>query len=777
MRIIGNEIGIGWLLNESHTIAVIRNHQHNVDDEIKEVFIMSDTPISESLHLLPATESRQRGPSFSFLIRHYPHIQGLVIAVILLISTFSETPYLTLGAIGLYLVYYYGKRVFRKRKTVLGIHYKSETIQFIRSVVLILGVFAFLFLYYGSTDTLQNYYKSDTLWLLFLMPTFILSQRGTTRLLPFAVICSCFALFLLYLVSFPLHDIKFYFSILTKMLWLFLLSFLLNVLIQYIKDWYENFRLLDDIEDQIINIRTIKDEKNLLQRIVDQFASKFKYPHVNIFKLSGGVLKCVASADPGGVSLVMSGFNLDLDKGIVGYVAREGKRYWSNNVDVDQFYFKHPVYKKTNAELAVPIKVRGQIYGVIDIQSHNKDVFFDQDIEVADTLGRQLGNIIDNIQLHESNERISNITESIAKRFLSQHELDKVLDDIAEAALDEFNADFVVLYEGNFKQSNLIASAYKGHLKYYQTPQIHPKSGSLVHKIYYSKEDYFDKNIEDVIATNRLVSENIGDQDQIFSDFEGINSRVIIHLSTDLDCLGLLFINFRRSNLFDEIEKRRFYTFANLAALALEKSKTYRHQMQIERQRLASDLHDCLQSTANGVYKLLDDSLKEGAISNRQLSNLTDSIQGVQSIQCDVKFLISVLKESSQEEHFDNLLSEIKIAVQRAKAAYNIDIHTNYVGDHKVSPAITYQIKAILNEAFFNSIRHGEANSISLDICIDEVYISITIEDDGDGFDLENIKPGGLQNINRRTERYGGFCEIQSELGRGTFIKVVLPVE
>ena len=67
--------------------------------------------------------------------------------------------------------------------------------------------------------------------------------KRVTRLLPIAVILSCFALIVLYLYPNYVHELRYYAFILVKILWLTLLSFLLNTLIQYIKDWYDNFRL------------------------------------------------------------------------------------------------------------------------------------------------------------------------------------------------------------------------------------------------------------------------------------------------------------------------------------------------------------------------------------------------------------------------------------------------------------------------------------------------------------------------------------------------------
>ena len=430
-------------------------------------------------------------------------------------------------------------------------------------------------------------------------------------------------------------------------MWLTLLSFLLNTLIQYIKDWYDNFRLFSNLEEMIIDIRSVDDEKQLLQKVVSHIAAEFKYPHANIFQLFNGSLRCVVSASKEGHLLVDSSYLHDITRGIIGYVAREGNTYYSNDVSHDQYYYNHQAFIDTKAELASPIKVRGKIFGVLDIQDNKKDVFFPQDIEVVQTLCRHLGVILDNFQfLFELSQRITNITNSIANRFLSQHELEKILDDIAEAALKEFNAEFSVIYERNPDSGQVIASSYKGELLCHNSPDLHPQPGGLVHKLLSSKEDFFNNNLDEIKLTNKDLYVDRKRTEPTFPDQEQIQSRVIVHLSTDVECLGLLFVNFRKPHRFDEIEKSRFYTFAHLAALALEKSRVYLRQIRVERQRLATDLHDSIKSTSDGLYGILRESLKESSLSGNQQINLTNAMDAVQSIQSDVFYLISVLRET-----------------------------------------------------------------------------------------------------------------------------------
>lgn len=53
----------------------------------------------------------------------------------------------------------------------------------------------------------------------------------------------------------------------------------------------------------------------------------------------------------------------------------------------------------------------------------------------------------------------------------------------------------------------------------------------------------------------------------------------------------------------------------------------------------------------------------------------------------------------------------------------------------------------------------------------------MTIEDDGDGFDMENKKVGlGIKNMRMRTEQAGGEFSISSAVGDGTSIMITVPL-
>ena len=90
----------------------------------------------------------------------------------------------------------------------------------------------------------------------------------------------------------------------------------------------------------------------------------------------------------------------------------------------------------------------------------------------------------------------------------------------------------------------------------------------------------------------------------------------------------------------------------------------------------------------------------------------------------------------------------------------------------------------IVQEALTNIKKHAGASRVRIALHRDDDRISVTIEDDGKGFDIpvirlekEKKKGMGLTAMAFRARMLGGNFEISSREGRGTKIKVNLPVQ
>jgi two-component system, NarL family, sensor kinase len=88
----------------------------------------------------------------------------------------------------------------------------------------------------------------------------------------------------------------------------------------------------------------------------------------------------------------------------------------------------------------------------------------------------------------------------------------------------------------------------------------------------------------------------------------------------------------------------------------------------------------------------------------------------------------------------------------------------------------------VVQEILSNILKHAKAKYIKVTLQFTPAHISLTVQDDGKGFDYEAVlgrelsKSGaGLRNIQRRTEMLGGSCTFQTAQGEGTKVHIQLP--
>ena len=113
------------------------------------------------------------------------------------------------------------------------------------------------------------------------------------------------------------------------------------------------------------------------------------------------------------------------------------------------------------------------------------------------------------------------------------------------------------------------------------------------------------------------------------------------------------------------------------------------------------------------------------------------------------------------------------------------------LGDGTVSVTITLQntderfaenieigLYRIAQELMNNIIKHSNARVVSVELFKVNDHLTLTIEDDGKGFNPNNIEKtgNGLNNINSRAKSVNGHVQFEQRSGRGTSATIRVPV-
>jgi signal transduction histidine kinase len=81
------------------------------------------------------------------------------------------------------------------------------------------------------------------------------------------------------------------------------------------------------------------------------------------------------------------------------------------------------------------------------------------------------------------------------------------------------------------------------------------------------------------------------------------------------------------------------------------------------------------------------------------------------------------------------------------------------------------------HELIYNVMKHAQATQINVQLVQEPERISLTVQDDGCGFDPSQVSGGmGLNNIRQRVAAFNGEFNIHSEPGKGAEINVELRI-
>jgi len=176
----------------------------------------------------------------------------------------------------------------------------------------------------------------------------------------------------------------------------------------------ENARLLEETEQRATHLAAaaevardataILDVDQLLNETVHLISQQFGFYHAGVFLLDeqDGYAVLRAASSEGGKRMLKRGHRLKVGKvGIVGHAAGTGEPRIALDVGKDAAHFAHSDLPDTRSEMALPLKVRDRVIGVLDVQSTREAAFSEDDVAVLQTLADQLAAAIANARLFQ----------------------------------------------------------------------------------------------------------------------------------------------------------------------------------------------------------------------------------------------------------------------------------------------------------------------------------------------------------------------------------------
>lgn len=191
-----------------------------------------------------------------------------------------------------------------------------------------------------------------------------------------------------------------------------------------------------------------------------------------------------------------------------------------------------------------------------------------------------------------------------------------------------------------------------------------------------------------------------------------------------------------------------------------------------ERQRMARELHDTLSQGLAGLILQLEatDAHLAHNRSDKARSIVSNAMEQARLTLADARRAIDDLRQPS----LDDLDSALRLELDRFTNATGIPIR--FFSDQ--TPPLPDSVKETLirtvAESLTNIAHHAQARNVEVNLRMNDKRLSLTIQDDGQGFDPSAIPSGhyGILGIKERIRLVNGSFDIQSEKGKGTLLKV-----
>jgi len=204
-----------------------------------------------------------------------------------------------------------------------------------------------------------------------------------------------------------------------------------------------------------------------------------------------------------------------------------------------------------------------------------------------------------------------------------------------------------------------------------------------------------------------------------------------------------------------------------------------------ERNRLAANLHDTLLQTLGGIGFQIGAGEAEAALPDRAgkpIAQLAVARRILDHAVQELRSSVWALRSPSLEGK--KLPEALRLVADREGTGKPAHIEVNSEGNFEhVSEFVAGNLVFAAQEALRNALKHGEPSLISIGAHLEDkpALITLVIQDNGSGFSPDEAAGAnqghfGLIGMRERIERLDGTLRVESARGKGTTIRITVPL-
>jgi signal transduction histidine kinase len=465
-------------------------------------------------------------------------------------------------------------------------------------------------------------------------------------------------------------------------------------------------------------------------------------------------------------------------RGILGVLIRDARALRLHDLTEDPrsvgFPPGHPAMRTF---LGVPILLRGAAYGNLYLtEKEGGQDFDDDDEEIVTLLAAQAAVAIENARLYESATSWSQQLESlneIGAALVSELELRPLLDLVATRLRELIAARLVAIALPADGLLRIAAADGEGasHLAAVNELGDDSKTARVLQR---ARSERVDSLLEDPEVSQEIARRL------------GASTGLYVPLLARDQPIGVLIAHDKRGAdpRFTSADLRLAEQFALRASLAVDLSRQVARDalrrvvagQELERRRLARELHDETGQALTSILLGLR-AVEESRSAEEMHASAADLRELVVGTLQDVRRLAVQLRPKALDDF--GLAPALERLAQTFSEATDLQVEVEaQLGGERLPPEVETTLYRIVQEALTNIVKHAQASQVSILLVRRPAMATLVIEDDGKGFDTEDVRAEGLGlvGIRERVELHDGRLTVESAPGSGTTIVAEVPL-
>jgi len=487
-------------------------------------------------------------------------------------------------------------------------------------------------------------------------------------------------------------------------------------------------------------------------------------------------------------------------EGITGWVATTGQPLRTGDVRADKRYVS--ISARIRSEMAVPVEIRGQIVGLLNVDSTKVDAFSatDEDVlvDMASEAARWLELAWEIDQLRLKSRQLTSLVDT-AQMIISENNVDEILEQITVQTSRLMKARVCAIFLLNDDNSELILRACHGGAEAYRDKSNLRLEDSLLGSVVTRHKPVA---VVDVGREKGYIHTDIARKERLVS-------MLAVPLIFNDKTIGVLAVYTQQRHRFSNDEIRLLTALADLSAVAIEKGRLLARVVDMEEKLRASERLSALGLLAAEIaheirnpltvmqmlFHALVESLQLDATSQRDAALIGEKMRQMNRILDQVLSFARSSEPIKEPIHPQQLFDDVFLLTRHKLQQQGIDVRSSVPEDLPPFRADREQIEQVLLNLILNAAdAMPEGGMLRLSAAVEEnegeTFLVLAVRDNGQGMtpeQLENLfapfltykETGtgiGLAIVKKIMENHQGKVEVESRIGQGTKFKLLFPI-